>query len=71
MYYYFGGMHWIWWIFWVFFWMLFLSFMMPMRRSTYREMQSPLQLLKGDMPPAKSQARSTRNGGPSSCGMQT
>jgi putative membrane protein len=46
MYYYFGGMHWIWWIAWIFFWMLFLSFMTPMRRSTYREMQSPLQLLK-------------------------
>jgi putative membrane protein len=39
-------MHWIWWIAWIFFWMLFLSFMTPMRRSTYREMQSPLQLLK-------------------------
>ena len=26
--------------------MIFFSFMMPMRRSTYREMQSPLQLLK-------------------------
>jgi putative membrane protein len=39
MYYYFGGMHWIWWIVWIFFWMFFLSF-------TYREMQSPLQLLK-------------------------
>jgi putative membrane protein len=39
-------MHWIWWIVWIFFWMLFLSFMTPMRRSTYREMQSPLQLLK-------------------------
>ena len=46
MYYYFGGMHWIWWIVWIFFWMLFLSFMTPMRRSTYRERQSPLQLLK-------------------------
>jgi len=46
MFYYFAGMHWIWWIFWILFWMLFLSFMMPMRRSTYRVMQSPLQLLK-------------------------
>jgi putative membrane protein len=46
MYYYFWGMHWFWWIFWVFLWIMFLSFMMPMRRTTYREMQSPLQLLK-------------------------
>jgi putative membrane protein len=25
---------------------MFLSFMMPIRRTTYREMQSPLQILK-------------------------
>ena len=31
MYYYFGGMHWIWWIVWIFFWMFFLSFMTPSR----------------------------------------
>jgi putative membrane protein len=30
----------------VFLWMLFFSFMMPMRRTTYRQMQSPLQLLQ-------------------------
>jgi putative membrane protein len=46
MSYYFGGMHWIWWIVWIFFWMFFLSFMTPRRRSTDREMQTPLQLLK-------------------------
>jgi len=32
--------------FWILLWMLFLSFMMPVRRTTYREMQSPLQVLK-------------------------
>jgi putative membrane protein len=26
--------------------MVFFSFMMPVRRTTYREMQSPLQVLK-------------------------
>jgi putative membrane protein len=26
--------------------MIFFSFLMPIRRSTYRELQSPLQLLK-------------------------
>jgi putative membrane protein len=26
--------------------MVFFSFMIPMRRTTYREMQSPLQILK-------------------------
>jgi putative membrane protein len=46
MYYYFWGMHWFWWMFWVLLWMVFFSFMMPMRRTTYREMQSPLQLLQ-------------------------
>ena len=43
--YYFWGMHWFWWIFWIFLWILFFSFMMPVQRSTYRLMQSPLQLL--------------------------
>ena len=32
--------------FWVFLWILFFSFMMPIRRTTYRQMQSPLQLLQ-------------------------
>ncbi len=45
--YYLYGMHWSWWFFWVFLWILFFSFMMPMRRSRYRRMQSPLQLLQG------------------------
>ena len=40
---YYWGMHGYWWFFWVFLWMLFFSFMMPMRRSTYRQLQSPLQ----------------------------
>jgi putative membrane protein len=44
--YYLWGMHWYWWFFWILLWMLFFSFMMPMRRTTYREMQSPLQVLK-------------------------
>jgi putative membrane protein len=44
--YYFWGMHGFWWIFWVFLWILFFSFMMPVTRSRYRDMQSPLQLLK-------------------------
>jgi putative membrane protein len=46
MYYYLWGMHWFWWVFWVLLWMIFFSFLMPIRRSTYRELQSPLQLLK-------------------------
>ncbi len=44
--YYFWGMHWYWWFVWVFIWMLFFSFMRPMRRSAYRQMQSPLHLLQ-------------------------
>jgi len=58
MYYYFLGMHWFWWVFWILLWMVFFSFMMPMSRSTYRELQSPLQLLKGDMQEERSRARS-------------
>jgi putative membrane protein len=46
MYYYFWGMHWYWWFFWILLWVMFFSFMMPMRRTTYREMQSPLRLLQ-------------------------
>jgi len=63
------GMHGYWWFFWIFLWILFFSFMMPMRRTTYRQMQSPLQLLQKDMRPERSQARNTNNGGPYSCGM--
>lgn len=44
--YYFWGMHSYWWIFWFVIWISFFSFMMPMRRTTYRQMQSPLQLLQ-------------------------
>jgi len=44
--YYFWGMHWFWWFFWILLWMLFFSFMMPVRRGTYLQMQSPLQLLQ-------------------------
>ena len=44
--YYFWGMHGLWWIFWLFLWISFFSFMMPVSRSRYRVMQSPLQLLQ-------------------------
>ncbi len=44
--FYFWGMHGFWWIFWIFLWILFFSFMMPVSRSRYRLMQSPLQLLQ-------------------------
>jgi putative membrane protein len=44
--YYFGGMHAYWWIFWFLLWILFLSFMIPVRRTTYQQMQSPLQVLQ-------------------------
>jgi putative membrane protein len=44
--YYFWGMHVYWWFFWILLWVLFFSFMTPMRRTTYREMQSPLRLLQ-------------------------
>lgn len=44
--FYFWGMHGFWWIFWILLWILFFSFMMPVSRSRYRDMQSPLQLLK-------------------------
>ncbi len=43
---YYWGMHGFWWLFWVLLWIVFFSSMMPMRRSTYRQMQSPLQLLQ-------------------------
>jgi putative membrane protein len=44
--YNFMGMYSYWWIFWVLLWICFFSFMMPVRRTTYRQMQSPLQLLQ-------------------------
>ncbi|MGA7794667.1 MAG: SHOCT domain-containing protein [Candidatus Acidiferrales bacterium] len=44
--YYLWGMHWYWWFFWVLLWAVFFSFMMPVRRTVYRQMQSPLQLLQ-------------------------
>ncbi len=43
---YYAGMHAYWWFFWVFLWLVFFSFMTPMRRATYRQWQSPLQLLQ-------------------------
>jgi putative membrane protein len=43
---YYWGMHTFWWIWWFFLWIMFLSFFMPVRRTTYRQMQSPLQLLQ-------------------------
>ena len=46
MYDYLFGMHAYWWFFWIVLWVLFFSIMMPVRRTTYREMQSPLQVLK-------------------------
>jgi putative membrane protein len=46
MYYYFWGMHWFWWFFWILLWIIFFSFLMPVSRVTYRQMQSPLQLLQ-------------------------
>ena len=43
---FYGGMHLYWWFFWIFLWMLFFSFMRPMRRVAYRQLQSPMQLLQ-------------------------
>jgi putative membrane protein len=43
---YYWGMHGYWWVFWIFVWILFFAFMMPVRRTTYRQMQSPLQVLQ-------------------------
>jgi len=44
--YYVWGMHGYWWIFWILIWICFFSFMMPVRRTTYRQLQSPLQVLQ-------------------------
>jgi len=43
---YYGGMHFYWWFFWIFLWAVFFSIMTPMRRATYRALQSPMQLLQ-------------------------
>lgn len=43
---YYWGMYFYWWFFWIFIWIVFFSFMTPMRRTTYRDMQSPMQLLQ-------------------------
>jgi putative membrane protein len=44
--YNFMGMYSYWWLFWLILWICFFSFMMPVRRTAYRQMQSPLQLLQ-------------------------
>lgn len=43
---FYGGMHLYWWLFWFVLWVLFFSFLTPMRRVAYRQMQSPMQLLQ-------------------------
>jgi putative membrane protein len=43
---YYWGMYFYWWFFWIFIWIVFFSFMTPMRRATYRGMQSPMQVLQ-------------------------
>jgi putative membrane protein len=43
---YYWGMHFYWWFFWIFLWAVFFSIMTPMRRATYRALQSPMQLLQ-------------------------
>jgi putative membrane protein len=43
---YYWGMYFYWWFFWIFLWIVFFSFITPMRRTTYRDMQSPMQLLQ-------------------------
>ncbi len=45
-YYYFWGMHAYWWVFWFILWIMFFSFLMPVTRTTYRQLQTPLQLLQ-------------------------
>jgi putative membrane protein len=43
---YYWGMYFYWWFFWIFIWIVFFSFMTPMRRATYRDLQSPMQVLQ-------------------------
>ena len=43
---YYWGMHAYWWIWWGFIWIMFFGFFMPVRRTNYRLMRSPLQLLQ-------------------------
>lgn len=43
---YYGGMHAYWWFFWILIWVVYFSFFSSMRRTTYRQMQSPLQMLQ-------------------------
>jgi len=45
---YYWGMHAYWWVCWFLIWFFFLSFFMPVRRITYRKLQSqpPLQILQ-------------------------
>jgi putative membrane protein len=49
MYHYYWGMYGYWWIFWIVIWILFMIFLIPVRRSrwtTYRQLETPLQLLQ-------------------------
>jgi len=43
---FFYGMHAYWWFFWIFLWLMYFSWFMPMRRTTYRMLQTPLQVLQ-------------------------
>jgi len=43
---YYWGMHTYWWLWWLFIWLMFFSFFIPVRRNVYRQIQSPLQLLR-------------------------
>ena len=43
---YYWGMHAYWWFWWIFIWMMLLGFFVPVRRSNYRVMQSPLHILQ-------------------------
>jgi putative membrane protein len=44
--YYYGGMHAYWWFFWILLWLVYFSFFTSLRRTTYRQMRSPLQILQ-------------------------
>ncbi len=43
---FYGGMHMYWWFVWIFIWSSFFFVWTPMRRVTYRQMRSPMQLLQ-------------------------